>query len=289
MSLPLARSTNDNELRFNTQSLVRAKEVASTPSAVDYLLQTAEILVDGCKDSDKHKMMLDNLYEHQVKITRLGTRDSAMTYENEKQVRNDHDNYQYRTALDSVKTLTELTKPDTPIKLGYAVNAESMVKRFYLQDEVKMGKKASEASDEFLNAFLSQHELITKDGVIFDYDSEEKDIAKDDNGNSIRADTDKIVKVISNPENSADYDPNFKSFKDYASELSRDKLKFETKQYAYPTPQATAEVSAEVKAPEPVAPVTPEVITPEPVDAPTPVAETEVDPETSTPGSDRSM
>lgn len=289
--LPLARSKNENEIKFDTSALLMAKATANRGLSAEYLLRMIESKVNATKDPKKYQSMLDNVRDYAVERKRQDSRDSAMTLQSEAEVRSPFQVLQQNTAKDAVATLGKLTQSDTPVKMGYGINDESQVKRFYTQEDKRLSAEAAKAADEILNAFLSEHNMITRDGVIYDYDPEKNDVATNDQGVPVRANREEIVKVISNPPTSPDHDPEFKNFDKYVAEISQDKIEIETKEYAYPVQKPAVEVkppevkmpAAAAKAPERAEPAPPERAEPAP-EAKTPEA-AEVEAEPTAPGS----
>ena len=97
---------------------------------------------------------------------------------------------QKQEAMSALKTLKD---ESMPVECIIAISAESEILRSYASNGKAMDDTKVAALDKLLNAYLSQHHMLTKDGVIY---QEENGEIKSNKGRPERANAAEIKKIL---------------------------------------------------------------------------------------------
>ncbi|KTC64894.1 Dot/Icm secretion system substrate (plasmid) [Legionella adelaidensis] len=227
----------------SSNSLYAAMRVATTPEAADYLVQQFE---QKLKDSGMYAQsqgLLNSLKVFAETVHR--EHDSSFhVWEGDKGILRVSNPQEAQRINNQDSTLKEYSKTvvDKSVDFGFAVNQESELRRGYSSDGKEVDEKLKTMLDNYFNAWVVNKDMAVLDGVVYEAVTAVKDekgkqekvlvdYKKDSAGNPIPADPDKVAKAI------LDKDDGLKAYVEKANPT----IKLDTKQYAFPAPEAAPE------------------------------------------------
>lgn len=175
--------------------IIKALSICSTPEGAAYLHQRVEELYQRSKNVDPEaaNQLLDILSTNAKNLKSI-QEGKGMVWEG-RSFGSDFELIQKQEAMSALKTLKD---ESMPVECLIAISAESEILRSYASNGNAMDEAKVAALDKLLNAYLSQHHMLTKDGVI--YQEENGDI-KSNNGQPERANVAEIKKILLDTKN----------------------------------------------------------------------------------------
>lgn len=205
--LPLAKDRNSHELMPDKSALLKGVAISSTPDSVDYFYEklVKKLTKAGLHETESGKAVIalikdlkDNVHAQRdgranPYVPGVEAADSDKSVDKSDRVLSDFANFQKNLSKKGLEILIGAIKGN--IKIDFAVSDESAMVRFFSEDGKELGPKEIAAMDKVLNYLLSRDSMVSKNGVI--YESVDGKI-KELDGKPVRADKEKIVRVLKN-------------------------------------------------------------------------------------------
>lgn len=231
-------------------ALVKCKEVAArTVEAAVYLQKQFVNLLTSAGKVDAARPAIDNINEF-VDLVMMQQESRNDYWSGKAGPLSDFQNLQQNMAEKAAQIAA--TQVEGDIKIDFAINNKAQFVRGYSTHGENVDAETTKSLDKLLNAYLAEHNLISKGSVIYEGD-EKGQIRRDSKGQPMLADVQKAKQVLSD---------SAKGFEHFLQQSGKS-VKVNTEQHDYPkgTPAAT-KASAVESTPTAVAPSTPETTTP---------------------------
>lgn len=259
-TLPTTRrgSNLEGEYAPDAEALKKCFElVGKFPDAAVYFLEHLEKKLKSVGLYDKSESLITQTQEF-VQRVREQHDASIAPWTGQGTVPTDFQNYQRNTVKDSVDALVSTLQTQT--HMDYAINDSCEFIRGYSTQGAALSVEQANQMDKVYNAWLAEHQLLTKDSVIYE-GTAEGSFRQTAKGELMRADATKVRELLNDP---------VRGFESYAKAQG---INLETQGHNYPvektqTPGEKATVTAKTQQTqvkesiEEVTPETPPLSTP---------------------------
>lgn len=227
MSLPLARSRENEGNAPDSDALQKCFSIATTPEAADYMLAELKTVFKKFKNFKSTDAVLAQAEEY-VRNVHLQREGRADPWSGKTDLKTDFQNLQKNLASLAEESL--VGQASTRFNMDYAVSQNSELLRAFTANDVPVDEKTSKAMDLLFNSYLSESNLVCKGSILFEAD-EHGNIKKDPAGNPIKGDVEKIKDQIEH----------------FNEHLAKKGISIATWEQEYPSKQAQSEPKQPVR------------------------------------------
>lgn len=215
------------------ESLLDAMAVAQTSvEAAQYLAQRVREKFTDARVLDKYQDIMLKVEEF-AQYTAFRLNSTAQPWAGEQAQVSDFKNMQQNFAKDAVNDVLGYTADGQDVQFAIAISDDSRFLRGYSVDGETMEKAEVSSFDKLFNAWLAEHNMISKDSTLFMAD-DNGSLIKDKAGNPIKADPQQFQQLID-------------SNQGYSSYLAQKGIAITSEQVPYPGSAQEAQKQQELK------------------------------------------
>lgn len=186
------------------ESILEAMTVAETSvEAAQYLAQRVREIFTKAKVLDKFQDVMQKVDEF-AQYTAFRLNSTAQPWTGEQAEISGFKNMQQNFAKDAIDNVLAFAEEGQRIQFAIAVNDDSRFLRGYSADGETMEKDVVSSFDKLFNAWLAEHNLISKDSTILTAD-DNGSLKMDKQGNPIKANPEQIKKLINGSQGYTSY------------------------------------------------------------------------------------